>query len=81
MIDNDETNGFLHFYSCPKCTEVIKCKTADNLDVLVRIHEFDHRQQERAKGSVTPNMALAKIEINGLTVEDIAFLDACGIKA
>ena len=88
MIDNSdfETNGFFHFYACPLCAEVIKCKTADNLDVLARIHEFDHRQAKRIQAIANGDMAvpaplpLAKIEIKNLTTADEQFLRSCGIK-
>lgn len=82
MIDNSqfEENGYFHFFNCPKCGEVIKCKTADNLDVLVRIHEFDHNQQERAKGKTTQYPLVATM-IKDLTSDDIDMLKAMGIKA
>jgi len=49
--------------------------------VLARIHEFDHRQMERAQGSVEAALPLAKIEVKNLTTSDIKFLKECGIKA
>lgn len=64
-------------WECPHCQEVIECMGLSALDVLMRIHLFDHR--EANKHGVASTTAIVKQGIRGLTSEDIKFLRECGI--
>ena len=81
MLENNkfDTDGRQIVYHRPKCSEVIQAHSSTSLDILVRIHEFDHRRIGGMPEKNFSALALYKQENSGFTFEDREFLRECGI--
>lgn len=80
--NNKQSNGVYYAFHCPRCNETISSKDKANLDILERIHNFDHRQVDKqaVKNGCT-TIVKAPESMCRWTYDDLVFLDQCGIKA